>query len=174
MTETNCQRCGKKFRVREARLVVGWGKFCSNTCQYIAAIKRVDVCCSVCNKPIKRTPSKIEHSKSKKYFCSKSCQTIWRNQYYSGAKHLLWKGGFHVKYRKILLSTAKTETCLYCATKDRRVLVVHHVDKDRSNNKISNLEWLCHNCHYRVHHTQIALSIFMNLRERGQTAKNLL
>lgn len=42
--------------------------------------------------------------------------------------------------------------CRLCKTKDIRVLAVHHIDKNRKNNKISNLAWLCHNCHLLVHH----------------------
>jgi len=31
-------------------------------------------------------------------------------------------------------------------------LIVHHIDKNRNNNGIENLIWLCQNCHYLVHH----------------------
>jgi predicted HNH restriction endonuclease len=31
------------------------------------------------------------------------------------------------------------------------VLAVHHVDQNRTNNKVTNLAWLCHNCHHLVH-----------------------
>ena len=41
--------------------------------------------------------------------------------------------------------------CNECGCEDRRVLVAHHKDKDRSNIKVENLEWLCRNCHYLIH-----------------------
>ena len=41
--------------------------------------------------------------------------------------------------------------CELCATVDERVIVVHHKDKNRTNNKLDNLAWLCRNCHYIVH-----------------------
>jgi 5-methylcytosine-specific restriction endonuclease McrA len=42
--------------------------------------------------------------------------------------------------------------CGRCKLVDKRVLAVHHKDKNRENNALSNLMWLCHNCHYLVHH----------------------
>jgi len=49
----------------------------------------------------------------------------------------------HAKYRvdaEDLLTGAK------------KVIIVHHIDKNRKNNKLSNLAWLCRNCHFLVHH----------------------
>ncbi|MBL8031006.1 MAG: HNH endonuclease [Candidatus Doudnabacteria bacterium] len=41
--------------------------------------------------------------------------------------------------------------CVTCKITDTRVLIVHHLDHDRTNNTISNLRWLCRNCHYLIH-----------------------
>ncbi|MBI4281264.1 HNH endonuclease [Candidatus Uhrbacteria bacterium] len=35
--------------------------------------------------------------------------------------------------------------------KNNRVLLVHHIDENRKNNVLSNLVWLCRNCHFLVH-----------------------
>jgi predicted HNH restriction endonuclease len=43
------------------------------------------------------------------------------------------------------------KNCLLCKEKDKRVFAVHHVDGNHKNNKVSNLTWLCHNCHHLVH-----------------------
>ena len=43
------------------------------------------------------------------------------------------------------------KVCTLCQITDVRVMAVHHIDEDRTNNKIENLVWLCHNCHHLVH-----------------------
>ncbi|WP_455448229.1 HNH endonuclease signature motif containing protein [Natrinema thermotolerans] len=51
-------------------------------------------------------------------------------------------------YRERCLK-AKGEQCTICdATED---IVVHHVDGDRENNSLGNLEPLCQECHMRIH-----------------------
>jgi hypothetical protein len=32
------------------------------------------------------------------------------------------------------------------------VYLASFLDEDRSNNRLDNLIWLCHNCHYLIHH----------------------
>jgi 5-methylcytosine-specific restriction endonuclease McrA len=41
--------------------------------------------------------------------------------------------------------------CNRCQYADKRILVVHHKDRDRTNNNLSNLEILCPNCHAIEH-----------------------
>ena len=49
-----------------------------------------------------RSPLAIKKSKSGKYFCTKKCQTIWRNKIlYTGENHSNWKDG-ESAYRRIL------------------------------------------------------------------------
>jgi hypothetical protein len=96
----------------------------------------------------------LEHSRSGKVFCSKTCQTLWRNSIYSGEKHARWNNGISI-YRKILLKNGKQPICQNCKIKDTRLLNAHHVDHDRNNNDLNNLVWLCLNCHFLVHHDKI-------------------
>lgn len=51
-----------------------------------------------------------------------------------------------------MLDSKTPLACKKCGSTDSRTLAVHHKDKNRKNNSISNLMWLCHNCHYLVHH----------------------
>jgi hypothetical protein len=115
-------------------------------------------CCS-CSKEIYKTPTQIKRSKSKKYFCSKSCQTKWRNTQYVGKKHKNWKDGYS-RYRKILLDSTISQVCLMCREKDVRVLAVHHIDQDHKNVRMENLAWLCHNCHHLVRHDSVSKQKF--------------
>jgi len=145
-----CRICGKEFYVKPNHLKRGWGKYCSRKCQFEAQRKGKFVYCDTCGKKIWRMPSDLKHSKSGKFFCSKSCQTLWRNRLYSGPNHPLWSGGYR-KYRRILLKAKVPLVCSKCGHNDERVLVAHHKDGNRKNNNIENLEWLCRNCHYLVH-----------------------
>ena len=49
-------------------------------------------------------------------------------------------------YRKL-----KKEKCTDCGIEDKRLLIVHHKDGNRKNNKESNLVTLCWNCHFKAH-----------------------
>jgi 5-methylcytosine-specific restriction endonuclease McrA len=51
-----------------------------------------------------------------------------------------------------MLRSGPEPVCRHCGLTDARVLSVHHLDSNRSNNRLDNLIWLCHNCHYLIHH----------------------
>ena len=44
-----------------------------------------------------------------------------------------------------------TDLCEKCGCVDKRVLIGHHKDRDRTNNAPENIQTLCFNCHYLVH-----------------------
>lgn len=153
MPKVCCNNCGKLFHVKPNTLLLGWGKYCSRACKAQSQFNGVKLKCFICRTELYRGPAKYEHSKSKKFFCSKRCQTIWRNAYFSKERHSNWINGSSV-YRQIL-QNLKDPICLLCANKDARVLVAHHKDHNRKNNKVSNLTWLCYNCHHLVHFDSI-------------------
>lgn len=152
MPLVRCLICSTEFYVKPSHRLKGWGKYCSAACRTQSQFKGKNVNCFICNKQIYRSPKDLRSSNSGKYFCSKTCQTIWRNTIlYSGENHINWKYG-ESAYRRILKSTGTEQMCMLCKTNDIRILIVHHKDKNRRNNNIMNLIWLCHNCHYLVHH----------------------
>ena len=59
--------------------------------------------------------------------------------------------GDRVEYRKLMQREKVDEKCVKCGDNDSRILAVHHIDKDRENNKKENLIYLCMNCHFLVH-----------------------
>ena len=146
-----CLICDKSFVTKNFFIKRGQGKYCSRDCKYVSTRKGKMVECYLCKKEIYRPPKQIKGSKSKKYFCDKSCQTTWRNQVFVGPKHANWKHGLS-SYQSVLRRHKIPEICNLCKTKDSRVLAVHHIDRNRKNNKVTNLAWLCHNCHFLVHH----------------------
>lgn len=148
--QRKCKICKKDFYTKPSHVKMGYGIYCSRNCRNISFKRGKLVACNICGIQTYKNPLQIIRSKSKKYFCSKSCQTIWRNKYFSGSKHIFWKDGSST-YRDKMVREKRTPVCILCKTKDIRVLAVHHIDKNRGNNSIDNLEWLCHNCHYLVH-----------------------
>jgi len=152
MANAACEICGKSFTAKPSYIKKGWGRFCSPKCQYKSYLKGKFVNCEICGKTVWRAPRKIKHSKSGKFFCNKSCQTLWRNKEFSGMRHANWKNGESVKYRERMTHSRVPQICNVCKNQDTRVLAVHHLDKNRRNNNLDNLAWVCHNCHYLIHH----------------------
>lgn len=151
-----CNKCGNHFYAKPNWIKRGWGKFCSRDCVFANQRKGKLITCFICEKEAYKSPKELVRSKSHKFFCGKSCQTIWRNKIvFIGENHANWKYG-ESAYRRILTTNGKSLICKLCNNRDERILTVHHKDRNRRNNKIENLVWLCHNCHYLVHHFEDA------------------
>lgn len=150
MIAVKCRRCGKGFNVKPSHLSYGHGKYCSRQCSSLNQRTGKEVACHICGKVVYRIPKSLKGSKSGKYFCGKSCQTLWRNQLYIGEQHANYRGGMY-SYRTILGRSGMRRRCKLCGTLDARVIAVHHIDQNRKNNSIDNLAYLCHNCHHLVH-----------------------
>jgi 5-methylcytosine-specific restriction endonuclease McrA len=77
---------------------------------------------------------------------------IWNNKILQvREKHPNWNGG-EFAGRGILERYGRKMMCARCGTNDERILMVHHKNGNRKNNKITNLIWLCQNCHHLVHY----------------------
>lgn len=146
-----CKTCSADFYVKPAHVRLGYGKYCSRACHHDGMRRRIPVVCATCGRTVSRTECARKRSKSKRYFCNKSCQTKWRNTVFMGNRHKNWKGG-QSSYRDVLKRSNIPLVCSMCKLTDERVLAVHHVDCDRDNNHPDNLIWLCHNCHHEVHY----------------------
>ncbi|MBI2593887.1 hypothetical protein HYW44_04570 [Candidatus Daviesbacteria bacterium] len=150
MPLVKCLICGNEFFIKPSHQKLGWGKYCSRGCKWKAQNKGKFIKCFICYKKVYRSPKELGRSKSGKFFCSKRCQTLWRNQTYVGDKSSQWIDGIRA-YRDILKRSGKELVCALCKIKDSRVLIVHHKDHNRRNNNVLNLVWLCFNCHFLVH-----------------------
>ena len=158
-----CLTCKKEFKTKLFYLRAGQGMYCSRECGYAAHRTGKMVSCATCGESVYRKPRLLRISKSKKHFCGKKCQTAWRNQLFVGRAHANWVHG-RASYRSVLDRIKRAVRCELCGTVDRRVLAVHHKDRVRTNNEPENLAWLCHNCHFLVHHYDMG-------RDRGLLTK---
>src|SRR3989338_6990967 len=125
-----CKICRKRFYAKPSWLKRGWGKYCSAKCQHESCLTGKFVFCSICGKKIWRAPRKIKHSKSGKFFCNKSCQTLWRNQEFVGERHHNWRGGENINHKSLLTKNGIKPVCKLCDCRDNRVLLVHHLDRN--------------------------------------------
>ena len=146
-----CEICNQEFTTKPSYVAKGQGRFCSVKCRGLSLRKGQEIQCFLCDKKAYKSKINLGRSKSGKFFCSKSCQTKWRNEEFRGSKHANWKGGRY-SYQSVLLRNNIPKICKLCGTKDKRVMATHHIDRDKYNNKVENLVWLCHNCHHLVHH----------------------
>lgn len=146
-----CLTCSKIFLTKKSHIKIGWGKYCSQPCSYQSKKTGSFFACGICKKELYRNKLEITRSKSGRFFCNKSCFAVWKNSHILlGEKHVSWKGGIH-SYRQSMLRNKITPFCADCGITNLKVLVTHHIDQNRKNNKISNLKWLCRNCHYLEH-----------------------
>lgn len=161
MPIVSCKICATNFYVKPSHQHLGWGKYCSTGCRSQSQLLGKQVYCKTCGQEVYRSPARLKHSKSGEFFCSKTCQTRWRNNHFSGKKHPNWNGGENV-YRKTLIESGRKRVCVLCGQSDIRILSAHHLDHDRKNNALANLVWLCLNCHYLVHHDKNAENTLKN------------
>lgn len=151
MPMTNCLKCNNQFYAKPSHQKLGYGKYCSISCSRESQKRGKYVLCHQCQIKTWKTPKDFNKSKSGFLFCTKSCSMAWKNSHVlSGINHPLWKGG-HSMYRENLEKSDRKIYCLQCGIIDKRVLVAHHKDQNRKNNKLENLIWLCRNCHYLEH-----------------------
>ena len=146
-----CRICRRKFYAKPSWLKRGEGKFCSIGCYTQARKTGKTINCFVCGKETYKPLKELNRSKYKRFFCSKKCSTPWRNSLYTGKRHPNWKYG-EFSYKDTMNRNGAPQVCTLCATRNKEVIIVHHIDKNRKNNNISNLTWLCRNCHFLVHH----------------------
>jgi hypothetical protein len=145
-----CKICGKEFSRKLSQIKYAKESFCSALCSSQARKTGRWFDCHMCKKRIYKTVRSLKSSISGKFFCSKNCSIKWQNSEFIGEKHPNWTTG-EFSYRTVLKKEQVSEECLLCGKNDSRILVAHHLDKNRRNNKSSNLVWLCHNCHHLVH-----------------------
>lgn len=109
--------------------------------------------CGTCEKEIYRQPAAMKASKSGKVFCSHSCSQKYNNTFRAGLNHHAWrKEGLNYRYRALTYYGKKCANNV-CPLEAANIYLpesmydVDHIDENRSNNNLSNLQVLCVYCH---------------------------
>jgi hypothetical protein len=147
----SCDYCGKEYR-KQKRLAEGATQehYCSKTCFTNDTSDRVELECSHCGILFKRPRSKLLSSKSGKYFCCREHKDIGQTYIKEIQPGHYGIGNGIASYREKALRHYGN-ACTKCGYSNLLALEVHHKDKNRDNNDISNLEVLCCNCHAIEH-----------------------
>jgi hypothetical protein len=151
MIKILCLNCGCDVLVKEKEIKRGFGKFCSLSCSAKFRAKnnraKPNIKCSYCGKEFYRNASKRKNSKSGIYFCCRLHKDL--SQRFGGVISNVGNGEYSYRAIALRIYGPKCNRCGF----DNHVaaIVVHHKDRNRSNNNPSNLEVLCSNCHSIEH-----------------------
>jgi uncharacterized C2H2 Zn-finger protein len=125
--------------------------FCSKACKGEAQSGSIELICPVCGKSFRRHPSRVK--KVETSYCSIECRDIGRK-----VANTSCSGTSSGNLRDWMNRRGLMETCQRCGYDEHpEILVVHHGDRDRSNNDVGNLEVLCPNCHALEHYSTSSL-----------------
>lgn len=142
-----CLYCKKDFITKYPH-----SKFCSSNCSgHFRRREKVKILCDNCGNDFECTKYRVEVSTH--HFCCNNC----KNEFFKNNPHI--RGVFARSAGKYAQSTYRKKAfanfkhrCYYCKY-DRclDVLQVHHINNDRTNNKLRNLRIVCPTCHAEVH-----------------------
>lgn len=150
-TKVTCATCQGLFLKRTS--FVGVVNYCSEVCLKGKVKKEKQASCAYCKVDFYIKTCRLGNSKSGLYFCSRVCkdkgQRISSNIPEIHPPHY---GSNKSNYREVAFrdSEKKCEACGF--DKHPAAIIVHHKDRDRSNNTIDNLQVLCSNCHMIEHY----------------------
>jgi 5-methylcytosine-specific restriction endonuclease McrA len=68
----------------------------------------------------------------------------------SGEEHPNFRNGINAGYYRRIAFAAYGRRCQRCG--GERNINVHHIDENRQNPDVTNLEVLCRSCHNKAHH----------------------
>lgn len=168
-----CKVCGNDLCTTEKRIQEGRGKYCSHKCQFLSMRRPIIVNCAICNKSITKTLSetysgnKIGNKKRIRHYCSKLCRHKGCSLYDSErvVKYIKNRSGFE---KKLLGKKGKSISSdgyfIYNDKKVHRILmeehlgrklksneIVHHINENKFDNRIENLEIVTRAEHNRIH-----------------------
>lgn len=136
-----CKTCGYEWEISPQSLTPSGMKNYNfkgcPECKY-AIIK-----CAYCGKEIKRLKSEI---KGEYQYCSRECGNRHKNELRKQAGD--WNNSSNYRLKAFDVYPHKCAVCGW--NEDERILEVHHLDEDRTNNNIENLSILCPICHRKI------------------------
>lgn len=144
-----CKNCQYKF-LRRADLKKP-PQYCSTDCFKQATRNKAILSCYTCAKTFERNVSALKKSKYQIYFCSRKCKEY--SQSIASGHNIITPRHYDTdkrRYRDMAFRNLPNKCC-DCGIEALYLLIVHHIDGDRDNNELSNLEIVCHN-HHAIRH----------------------
>jgi hypothetical protein len=121
---------------------------CSNRCSQLKSRDRLECKCAWCNATFELSRSKASQgSKSGLKFCSRSCKDTAQQIGGLAALQLPHYNNGVRNYRAKALRHYGSACCKCGYANDVRMLDVDHIDSDRDNNEVDNLQVMCVWCH---------------------------
>lgn len=142
--DKTCLLCGGEFTTSLKEHNRGNGKYCSLVCaNRSSGIARTlsvvpNVTCTTCGTAISRKTHLVSKSKTGQFFCSRNC----KERAPTTAPSSYRRKAFDVY-------GCKCQKCGYDAYPT--LVQVHHIDRNRENSDINNLQVLCIRCHMEDH-----------------------
>jgi len=161
--KAKCEVCDIEF-IRRLKPYPGCEKkkYCTRECAAEAKQKRLIFQCHVCNAKVERKESAAKRARHGVYFCGRKCkdfaQSLEGNCKAIQPEHYGTGTGEH-SYRERCKGKF-LKGCVGCNEKKRYKLLVHHIDGNRKNNVMSNLEVVCYNCH-AVRHLKLKNGVWV-------------
>lgn len=176
----NCLLCNQQYYIKP--YLIPTSKYCSRRCTAKATTVKFKAFCQICNEEFEHISSRCNKAK----YCSqkcyrqsligkgtithicKHCNIEFKSYRRLGRKYCskkcngkanssVWKPKF-TTVRKQLLKLNKINKCERCEYNEYpKILGVHHKDRNRDNNNLTNLEILCPNCHSIEHMKHIVV-----------------
>lgn len=139
-----CKGCSKELWL--PKHVLTQGRYCSKPCFLkFRVTKSRNVECARCKAPVFVRASRIKQSKSGLFFCSKQCKDASQGIGGLIALDVYGTGACSYRARALKAFGAKCKICGYL--EKVKMLDVDHIDSNRGNNVIENLQVLCVWCH---------------------------
>lgn len=134
--------CGRDFLAPKHRDPL----FCCRSCASHMSRNQVRSTCPLCGKEFDLKRCRQKYTKTGQNFCSRACKEAAQSIKLGLISPPHYKDGrSSYRRRAILHYGPECSECRY--NKDDRMLDVHHIDQDRSNNELDNLLVLCVWCH---------------------------
>jgi 5-methylcytosine-specific restriction endonuclease McrA len=134
--ERQCRHCGKSFAARADQVAKGFGIYCSNRCNGLATLTKVDLPCRWCSTTV--SVPFHRYANTKKIFCGVDCRIEWQRRF--GTK----KGvnAFSSEQKAAWLDSA----CCRCGTTE--CLELDHIIPRFAGGKATrdNAQTLCRKC----------------------------
>lgn len=147
MDQKTCEVCGKimKSDITYKQNYLNKRKYCSRKCMGIANSRRIFVKCDYCGKDTTTTPALLELNR--RHYCSKSCKFLDRQKGYGiTTDKYIWIriGNKQIKLHRYLME-------IKLGRKLKADEIVHHIDFNKFNNNIDNLQVVSRSEHNRIH-----------------------